>query len=265
LGDYYTCVNFNVNGGSAVGPQPQPTFRGGDVSNPGQNLCEFWTTDRAHYCWREPCYDVCDPNTSPTGNCGWPPVNGVGYLNPLSNGNPSTTGVGTTGTTGQAQSSGDSTGNPPVTITVLITVSLPIAPNTLDVTTFTYEIMFVLDLPPAAIDEILVDLDRSTDATTIVSFRITNALRSDGTRVDPVESADLLRQLAESNSDVLRNSLMLRGLQVVIEDEETSSNDGGFIGSTNFIIVCAAAGAVVIIAAVIVIVVVKKKQSASWY
>lgn len=54
LGDYYSCANLNVQGGAAVTAQAvcrvmtcidcqEPTFVGGDVSNPGRNdVCEYW-------------------------------------------------------------------------------------------------------------------------------------------------------------------------------------------------------------------------------
>jgi len=54
LGDYYSCVDYQISGGSS-GSQKSAVYYGGDYSYPGQNKCKFFNTDRLHQCVNEPC------------------------------------------------------------------------------------------------------------------------------------------------------------------------------------------------------------------
>jgi hypothetical protein len=252
LGDYYTCVNFQVAGGVAVTARVQPTFTGGDVSNPGSNVCEHWNTDRLHYCWREPCSDYCDDATSPVGHCGWPAVNGAPHIESFV---PATSGFVPPP---EPATTGSFPDDDVPEISVKVTVALQMGPDAVDITTFTYEVSSILGLPTRALREILVDLDISTSTETIVTFIIVNIVKNDGTRVDPVAAATLLRQLAESNASQLSQSLMLRGLRVVDSEELASSED--FFKTTTFIIVAAIGAGVVFLAIVIIVVAVVMKK-----
>jgi len=62
LGDYYSCANYVVSGGSAVNPSDttfgspsSPVFAGGDYANPNAQQCQFRNTDRLHVCTEEDC------------------------------------------------------------------------------------------------------------------------------------------------------------------------------------------------------------------
>jgi len=54
LGDYYSCVDYKIQGGS-TGPKLDAVFNGGDYTYPGQQKCKFFNTDRLHACVQEPC------------------------------------------------------------------------------------------------------------------------------------------------------------------------------------------------------------------
>jgi len=54
LGDYYSCVDYNIQGGP-TGPKLDAVFNGGDYTYPGQQKCKFFNTDRLHQCVNEPC------------------------------------------------------------------------------------------------------------------------------------------------------------------------------------------------------------------
>jgi len=54
LGDYYSCVDYKISGGSS-GPKLDAVFKGGDFTYPGQQKCKFFNTDRLHACVNEPC------------------------------------------------------------------------------------------------------------------------------------------------------------------------------------------------------------------
>jgi len=55
LGDYYSCVDYNVAGGPSSAQQG-PYFLGGDYSNPtNTGVCKWFNTDRLHVCVNEPC------------------------------------------------------------------------------------------------------------------------------------------------------------------------------------------------------------------
>jgi len=56
LGDYYSCVDYNVVGGNNLDTnKPATTFVGGDFSNPNSQLCKTFNTDVLHRCKNEPC------------------------------------------------------------------------------------------------------------------------------------------------------------------------------------------------------------------
>jgi len=68
LGDYYSCVDYQISGGPSGSPAT-PLYYGGDYSNPGQNVCKFFNTDRLHQCVDEPCnnpiYPLSQQETGP--------------------------------------------------------------------------------------------------------------------------------------------------------------------------------------------------------
>jgi len=67
LGDYYSCVDYSISGGP-TGTQQAAVYHGGDYSNPGQNVCKFFNTDRLHQCVDEPCSNPVYPlGTQETG------------------------------------------------------------------------------------------------------------------------------------------------------------------------------------------------------
>lgn len=56
LGDYFSCVDYVIQGGAPYTSGPiKPSFKGGDVHNPGQNKCRFFNTNAPHLCTNEPC------------------------------------------------------------------------------------------------------------------------------------------------------------------------------------------------------------------
>jgi hypothetical protein len=54
LGDYYSCVDYKIAGGSS-GSKADAFFVGGDYTYPNQQKCKFFNTDRLHQCVNEPC------------------------------------------------------------------------------------------------------------------------------------------------------------------------------------------------------------------
>jgi len=54
LGDYYSCIDYKIQGGPSAS-KSDAVFFGGDFSYPGQNKCKFFNTDRLHACVNEPC------------------------------------------------------------------------------------------------------------------------------------------------------------------------------------------------------------------
>jgi len=55
LGDYYSCIDYIIQGGAAISPKSDALFYGGDFSYPNQPKCKFFNTDRLHACVNEPC------------------------------------------------------------------------------------------------------------------------------------------------------------------------------------------------------------------
>lgn len=56
LGDYYSCVDYEVAGGLPYTPGRIVTAgKFGDVHFPGQDKCMFWNTDALGICVKEPC------------------------------------------------------------------------------------------------------------------------------------------------------------------------------------------------------------------
>jgi len=86
LGDYYSCVDYTISGGP-TGPATTPLYHGGDYSNPGQNVCKFFNTDRLHQCIDEPCSNPIYPaSQQETG-----PAFGIAVAGISSGPNPSST------------------------------------------------------------------------------------------------------------------------------------------------------------------------------
>jgi hypothetical protein len=267
-GDYYSCANLRVSGGVAVTTQQNPTFVGGDVSNPGVNKCEFWSTDRLHYCITEPCSDTCKTGTSPVGKCGWPAINGAPFIERLANPPPPppsptppppadvTTGkpyVAPTVITTSIVNDGV------LDISVQVTVKLVGPPTTLDLTTFSYEIISVLGIPTSGLSEVLISLDQSTADHTIVGFKLKNARDINGVRMDPIAAANLLRKLATTADPKLDNTATLKGMSMI--DETLDDPSTPFHKSIAFIIIIAIGGAVLITVAVVVGIVLVKRRN----
>jgi hypothetical protein len=217
--DYYTCANFNIAGGNAVTAQQQPVFIGGDAVNPGGDKCRYFTTNKLHYCKREPCSDGCKDATAPAGHCGWPPVNGKPYIDPLA--------IAATPTSAAPVPATSRTPTPTVApptpapteqikkILVLVTVKVSTPVKVFDVTTFVYSIASLMNVPVAAIDEVLVNFDLSTDTYTIIAFKLSNALGKDGKPINPVAVAAQLKSIAESkDAKVYETYAILTGLEV---------------------------------------------------
>lgn len=56
MSDYYSCVDYKVEGGTVNSDQPLvPTFQGGDVHNPNENKCMFYNANDVGICKVEPC------------------------------------------------------------------------------------------------------------------------------------------------------------------------------------------------------------------
>jgi len=56
LGEYRSCIDYQVSGGTAYDATiPTPTFYGGDVSYPSENVCKFANVNTPHAC-NESCY-----------------------------------------------------------------------------------------------------------------------------------------------------------------------------------------------------------------
>ena len=56
LGDYYSCVDYEVQGGEPVSNEPmRPVFQGGDVHFPHENKCMFFNANDVGICVNEPC------------------------------------------------------------------------------------------------------------------------------------------------------------------------------------------------------------------
>jgi len=101
LGDYYSCVDYNVAGGP-TGTQLSAVYKGGDYSYPGQNKCKFFNTDRLHRCVDEPCDNPVYSGGERSG-----PAFGISStVTPVT---PSTTGKVTRSTTGKVTPAAPST------------------------------------------------------------------------------------------------------------------------------------------------------------
>jgi len=155
---------------------------------------------------------------------------------------------------------------PYVPIEVLVTAILSIGPSSVSVQTFATEVTGVLGLPQDAISNIQVDLDKSSDDSTTVNFILKNALKSDGTRVDPIAAAYKLREMAQNNDPLIQTTAMLQNMQVNgVEQQQTEEPDNNFVQSQAFVIVIACVGGAVLIAVAITItVVVVRKRRNTW-
>jgi hypothetical protein len=213
--DYYTCANFNIAGGNPLTAQQQPTFVGGDAVNPAGDKCRYFTTNKLHYCKREPCSAGCKDTSAPAGHCGWPPVNGKPYIDPLAN-----------AVTPTSQAPAPATSRTPTPtsapaptgevkkILVLVTVKVTTPVKVFDTTTFVYSIAGLLNIPVSAIDEVLVNFDLSTDTYTIIAFKLSNANGKDGKPINPVAVAGQLKTIAENKDSKLQTYAILTGLEV---------------------------------------------------
>jgi len=150
-------------------------------------------------------------------------------------------------------------------INAIVTVKLPIAPKSVDINSFIYEVTQVLDISYAAITAINVDIDQSsdTDSVTVIHFTITNVLDEDGyTRVNPITAAEKLRDMANSKDAKLSNTAMLANMQVLdISEVSASQPAGDFVNSAAFVImICVIGGALIIAVAVSVVVIILKRR-----
>ncbi|KAJ3299304.1 hypothetical protein HK104_009423 [Borealophlyctis nickersoniae] len=52
FGEYYACTDVNVLGGAAQEPDARPSvhFAGKDYSNPSENVCKYWSSNRVGDC-----------------------------------------------------------------------------------------------------------------------------------------------------------------------------------------------------------------------
>ncbi|KAF8949399.1 hypothetical protein BGZ47_003811 [Haplosporangium gracile] len=54
FGEYYTCTDYMVQGGSDLVPRgslgDQRVWQGGDASNPGTDVCKYWSSNRVGDC-----------------------------------------------------------------------------------------------------------------------------------------------------------------------------------------------------------------------
>ncbi|KAF9364807.1 hypothetical protein BGX34_000354 [Mortierella sp. NVP85] len=54
FGEYYTCTDYIIQGGSDLVPkgslENQKVWQGGDASNPGTDLCKYWSSSRIGDC-----------------------------------------------------------------------------------------------------------------------------------------------------------------------------------------------------------------------
>jgi len=233
------------------------------VIYPKENVCQFSTTDRPHYCWSEPCSDIYNS----TFKFGKYDLNkGQAYL-------PQIAAVTSAAPTSQAPPPTSQAPTPPTTkpedvpvpdIRVTVTVSLNVAPKLVDMTVFTYELSRTLQVPVAAFPEIDINLDQSTETTTIVVFKIQNKLLADGTRVDPIATAYKLKQATQTEGSSVKTSALLSTM-TVLDVEEPQDSSSNFVGSAAFVIIIAVIGGVVLIAVAVVvtIVIVKKRRGSS--
>lgn len=59
LGDYYSCIDYKISGGKSG--SFTPSFIGGDYSNPNQQKCKFFNTNKLRVCTNEPCNNPIFP------------------------------------------------------------------------------------------------------------------------------------------------------------------------------------------------------------
>jgi len=262
LGDYYSCVDYNVAGGAALTAQAAPVFKGGDVTYPTENVCKFWNTDRPHYCWKEPCTDNYNATfLFPNGR----QQKAQAYLVPLATPTSTPTSEAPPPTSAPVpQTTAEVVPVPEIKVSV--TVSLALAPRLVDTTVFVYEVTRTLGVPVAAIPGIVVDIDQSTATTTIIHFTLLNSLRADGTRVDPIDAAYRLKDMTQQSDSALKSTAFLSTMQVMsVEQQEEASSS--FVGSQTFIIIIAAVGGAALLGviAAVLIVVIKKKRNAQFF
>ncbi|KXN71933.1 hypothetical protein CONCODRAFT_78096 [Conidiobolus coronatus NRRL 28638] len=51
FGQYVSCADLTVSGGNPYNAtHSKPVFQGGDVANPGANVCRYWSTNSVHQC-----------------------------------------------------------------------------------------------------------------------------------------------------------------------------------------------------------------------
>ncbi|KAJ2597730.1 hypothetical protein H4R99_004387 [Coemansia sp. RSA 1722] len=50
FGEYYGCSDLIVVGGPSSDEKPEATFQGGDISNPGTDVCKYWGSNKVGDC-----------------------------------------------------------------------------------------------------------------------------------------------------------------------------------------------------------------------
>jgi hypothetical protein len=54
FGEYYTCADYNIQGGLDLAPKGSPgdqkVWQGGDASNPGKDVCKYWSSNKIGDC-----------------------------------------------------------------------------------------------------------------------------------------------------------------------------------------------------------------------
>jgi hypothetical protein len=96
---------------------------------------------------------------------------------------------------------------------VKITASLPGSVDYFSVQDFITRLSGVLGIPTAAVEEVIVDLDRSTSTVTILQFMLVSV-----NCIDPVAKARQLKTMIEAN-DPLLGQYQLSGLQIISSEE----------------------------------------------
>eukprot|EP01119_Soliformovum_irregulare_P002485 TRINITY_DN12732_c0_g1_i1.p1 TRINITY_DN12732_c0_g1~~TRINITY_DN12732_c0_g1_i1.p1 ORF type:complete len:427 (-),score=66.08 TRINITY_DN12732_c0_g1_i1:26-1306(-) len=207
-GDYYSCVNYIIDGG-AKGEQLTPAFTGGDASSPIG--CKYWTTDRLHYCFSEPCSAICKNTTSPTGTCGGNPiVNGSPYIDPTwwqVNVTESSSGI--------PSSSSNVVVNPYAGLSANLTVVFPTDAAEFDVGYFVYDLANILEINKEAFTRITVRLDLSKLLATVIEFTVSDVTFNNDTTtvIDPSIVTRAVSNMIAQQSDALLEAFYIYEMQ----------------------------------------------------
>jgi len=214
-GDYYSCVNFMVSGGAAVGPQLTAKFIGGDVSSPDQ--CKFWTTDRLHYCTSEPCSAYCTNATSPVGSCGVTLI-GAPYFDP------NKTQVNASSSDSDTvimSSTAPDVINDFFNDTSSLKVYFPIDAATFDVSFFVYDMSNILGINQEAFTRVSLRLDISKLLATVVEFTIANATFSNATDtvIDPTIVTNAVSNMITQQPPALVEAFYVANMRAFDEND----------------------------------------------